>query len=434
MASDTIPSGLLVELADDDPEALLRVYAERGWGDGLPMVAPTAARVEAMLAALGDVDPDEVLAVLPPRFGEVTRRIVAVNAVLAGCRPSTWPVVVSRDPGARPSGGQPAGRQRHHAPRGAAADRARRDRRAGRLQRRHRRVRAGALQPGQRHHRAGRPPRAAARGRGGARAGRRVDPGRAGQVHVLRGREPRPPPRGRATRRSRGVDAASAVTVHCGEAPHNFHDMESDHPAHILEKCASAMATMGQNNMTISQGEYFVALGPEHAATAAAHGWTRRDIASYLFERARLPMGVVRANFHSRAWAPWVHSIADDDLMPMTAHPDNIRVFVCGGPGKHSCVIPSWGMTASVTLARRAVNVPPSTRAVRPPRRGGHPCRSTPPTAPSGVRPSTVAPSPSAPGRVAHRRARQRQAQRRAADGAPGRAAWPSAPAPRSRW
>ena len=30
---------------------------------------------------------------------------------------------------------------------------------------------------------------------------------------------------------SRGVDAQSAVTVHCGEAPHNFHDMESEHPA-----------------------------------------------------------------------------------------------------------------------------------------------------------------------------------------------------------
>ena len=34
----------------------------------------------------------------------------------------------------------------------------------------------------------------------------------------------------------------------------------------------------------------------------------------------------------------------------MTAHPDNIRVLVAGGAGKHSCIIPSWGMTRSVTL------------------------------------------------------------------------------------
>ena len=38
-------------------------------------------------------------------------------------------------------------------------------------------------------------------------------------------------------------------------------------------------------------------LGPEHAATAAAHGWTRRDISSYLFQTARLPASRFRANF-----------------------------------------------------------------------------------------------------------------------------------------
>jgi hypothetical protein len=42
---------------------------------------------------------------------------------------------------------------------------------------------------------------------------------------------------------------------------------------------------------------------------------------------------------------------ADDHPLPMTEHPDNIRVVVVGGPGKHSALIPSWGMTRSVTLA-----------------------------------------------------------------------------------
>ena len=41
---------------------------------------------------------------------------------------------------------------------------------------------------------------------------------------------------------------------------------------------------------------------------------------------------------------------APDDMLPMTAHPDNIQVFVVGGPGKHSSLVPSWGMTKSVTL------------------------------------------------------------------------------------
>jgi hypothetical protein len=86
---------LLFDVADDSAEALLDAYEERGWGDGLPLVAPTEARVQAMLDSLGPVDPDEVIATLPPRFGEATRRIIAVNAVLAGCRPEYLPVLIS---------------------------------------------------------------------------------------------------------------------------------------------------------------------------------------------------------------------------------------------------------------------------------------------------------------------------------------------------
>jgi len=72
---------------------LAAALAEHGWGDGLPVVAPTEDRVGAMLDAAGG-DPDEVVAVLPPRFGVATRRTVAVNAVMAGCPPAVLPVVV----------------------------------------------------------------------------------------------------------------------------------------------------------------------------------------------------------------------------------------------------------------------------------------------------------------------------------------------------
>jgi len=155
-----------------------------------------------------------------------------------------------------------------------------------------------------------------------------------------------------AYHRSRGVDAASAVTVACGENPHNVHDMESDDPVRLLTKVASVMATLGNNNACISQGEFFVALCPEHAATIAAHGWSRADVQSFLYERARLPRGELRRAFEAVAWQPWLAAIEDDDaLLPMTDHPDNMRVLVVGGAGKHSCVIPSWGMTKSVTAA-----------------------------------------------------------------------------------
>src|SRR5690349_4749832 len=47
------------------------------------------------MLAHADGPPDEVLAILQPRAGVVTRRVVAVNAVLAGCPPATFPVVLS---------------------------------------------------------------------------------------------------------------------------------------------------------------------------------------------------------------------------------------------------------------------------------------------------------------------------------------------------
>ena len=45
-----------------------------------------------------------------------------------------------------------------------------------------------------------------------------------------------------------------------------------------------------------------------------------------------------------------MRSLSDDELVPMTQQVENIKVLVSGGAGKHSCVVPSWGMTRSVTV------------------------------------------------------------------------------------
>jgi hypothetical protein len=81
-----------VELAglEDEWEALFA----RGWSDGLPMVPPTEERVLAMLAGTARA-PDEVIATVPPDLVECTVEKVAINAVLAGCRPEYLPVVLA---------------------------------------------------------------------------------------------------------------------------------------------------------------------------------------------------------------------------------------------------------------------------------------------------------------------------------------------------
>jgi len=82
----------LVQLAplEDEIEACF----ERGWTDGLPVVPPTRERVLRMLAGTPR-DPGEVVAGVPPDLAPCTVEKVAVNAVMAGCRPEYLPVVIA---------------------------------------------------------------------------------------------------------------------------------------------------------------------------------------------------------------------------------------------------------------------------------------------------------------------------------------------------
>lgn len=77
-----------------DADAFLEEAYARGWTDGLPVVPATPEKVEAFLAVAG-VDPAEVLGSVPTREVTVTAEHAAINAVMAGCRPEYFPVVVA---------------------------------------------------------------------------------------------------------------------------------------------------------------------------------------------------------------------------------------------------------------------------------------------------------------------------------------------------
>ncbi|MEX1198813.1 MAG: hypothetical protein WEB57_13260 [Pseudohongiellaceae bacterium] len=76
--------------ADDPMEACF----ERGWSDGLPVVPPTPVRVLRMLRGTSR-EPDEVLGLMPPDRVPCTVEKVAVNAVMAGCKPEYMPVLLA---------------------------------------------------------------------------------------------------------------------------------------------------------------------------------------------------------------------------------------------------------------------------------------------------------------------------------------------------
>jgi hypothetical protein len=77
-----------------DTDELVEDYFARGWTDGLPIVPPTPEKVQRFLDEVG-LDPGEVLGAVPTREVVVTAEHAAINAVMAGCRPEYFPVVVA---------------------------------------------------------------------------------------------------------------------------------------------------------------------------------------------------------------------------------------------------------------------------------------------------------------------------------------------------
>ena len=82
------------QLEIDATEDLIEVCYENGWTDGLPVVPPTAERVERMLSGT-DREPDELIAAVPPKWGRATVEKVAINAVMAGCKPAYLPLILT---------------------------------------------------------------------------------------------------------------------------------------------------------------------------------------------------------------------------------------------------------------------------------------------------------------------------------------------------
>ena len=70
-------------------------FFARGWTDELPIVPPTEARVAAMLEAGGVDEPDTLIGYLAVRKRGVTLEQAATNAVMAGCLPEHFPIVVA---------------------------------------------------------------------------------------------------------------------------------------------------------------------------------------------------------------------------------------------------------------------------------------------------------------------------------------------------
>ena len=81
-----------IQIGEDEDEQ--EAMYERGWSDGLPLVPPTEERVLRMLDGTAR-DPQEIVGLIPPALAPATVEKIAVNAVMAGCKPEYLPVVLA---------------------------------------------------------------------------------------------------------------------------------------------------------------------------------------------------------------------------------------------------------------------------------------------------------------------------------------------------
>ena len=83
-----------ITVKNDAATEVNSLFYHRGWTDGLPIVAPTPALVEAMLIG-SDLEPDFPIASIDPMGGQATIEKIAINAVMAGCEPAHMPILIA---------------------------------------------------------------------------------------------------------------------------------------------------------------------------------------------------------------------------------------------------------------------------------------------------------------------------------------------------
>jgi hypothetical protein len=323
--------------APDEAGAVEHLHA-LGCTDGLPVIVPTAERVERMVLAMG-LDGSLSLGEMGPMGGLATVEKVAVAAVMAGCLPDHAPVVLAAVQAVlEPAFDLTEMQATTHctAPLVIVCGPAREQ--CGPVA-----SGFGALGPGHRANASiGRALRLAMINIGGARPGEsdmalHGHPGKFTYCFAEdEAASPFPP-----LHTTFGLPPEEGAVVVIGaEAPHSVifsatGDAAADAPA-LCRALAAGIAGLATNNAILTGGQAVIVLNPDHAALLAAAGW----------DRERVQRAVADASVHDPAeLATVAGSFAPGaDAQPRRAfhEPSDLLVTVAGGGGLYSMVMPSW--------------------------------------------------------------------------------------------
>jgi hypothetical protein len=330
----------------DEIERLIEAYFERGWTDGLPVVPPTDKSIAAMLAGAG-LEGGEVIGEIAGRNVRVGAEKVAINAVLAGCRPEYLPVVVAAlrglcDP-----------RFAYHGPASSTGGSAMVLVVGGPVARRLG-INAGNNALGQ-----------------GARANATI--GRAVRLVMMNCMNTRPGLLDRATLGNPGKYSfcfaeseavapwaplhverglrpeQSAVTVYASNSLCQVYNQLAATPEPLLACFADALCNLGTPNLR-GFNESLVVLAGEHADLIRQSGWSKRDVQQWLVRHARRSV----ADLKRAGRRPGDVEPGDEARFKHAfERPEDILVVCAGGPaGSWSACLPGWGnkWTRSVTV------------------------------------------------------------------------------------
>ena len=334
----------------DSFAAIQDLYEERGWTDGLPVVPATEELVRNMLGAYGE-DPSRSLGLIQPRNAQVTLEKAAINAVMAGCRPEYFPVVVAAVQAILKEEFNLAGCQ---ATTGGAAPVlivngpiAKRLGINGDT---------GCFGPGYRANAAiGRALRLVVRNVAGLIPGDMDKatlalPGR--YTFCFAENEERSPWEPRHV--ELGLDPSSSiVTVTAVRGVYVVMENTVPTGVQVLRTLVDSVKAVGfANYYQIGTGaQMTLVLCPEHAADISAAGLSKADIRQYVFQNARMPLHQLKdiSHYGNRIWPAWVDETNPETLVPITRAAEDILVVVAGGDGRHSAWLAGWGVTRVVT-------------------------------------------------------------------------------------
>lgn len=325
--------------------------SETKWSDGLPIVPPTKNQVERFIQYIGRL-PGDIIAKVPPQWGEGTVEKVAANAVMAGCRPEYMPIIVAalqamEDPGLNAAGMLCS---MHSAVPLLIIN--------GPI-RKSLNINSGFNVFGQgwrANATIGRAVNLTLMNVGGARPGEadRSVLGQPGNYTfcIAENEEASPWDPLHVDRGLAAID--SAVTLIGAEPPQLCLTPSLDNPWDILTVLVSHMTHLGSVT-TYYQGQSLVVLSPEAAAICAEARWRKKDVQQFLFEKARMPHSKLKMGIYKDAtdkyfmWPHWIDRRKGEEMVPMARRPEDIVVVVTGGPGARcSAYLPSWA-TRSVT-------------------------------------------------------------------------------------